>query len=427
MTLIVPLLAVAACVLVQAFFGASEIALVTADEIKVKAETARGAADARVLAGLLERRDRLLALILTGTNLATVTAAAVLTSLLYAISPDLGFVAPFILAPITLGLGEALPKMLALRRPLDFARFAARPLRLMAALLAPLLMAETYLSRALRRLVGVPPEVQSVFLTRDDLTLLIRRPAEEAVPAPDAILPAERQMIGRIFRFARLEARKVMVPLVRVEAVPLEITLAAAIELVRREGFSRLPVFDGRIVNIVGVVHIFDLLEAPDLSRPVSEVMRPVSYFSEATTADQILVAMQRTGENLAVVVDEYGGASGIVAVEDLIEEIVGEIEDEYDVREELARVINPHTLAVSARAPITQLNERFGLRLPEGVEYATIGGVVVERLGHIPKPGEHLALDDLTITVTRSDARAVRELVVHLAQPLLQEHARRR
>ena len=156
-------------------------------------------------------------------------------------------------------------------------------------------------------------------------------------------------------------------------------------------------------MNIVGVVHVFDLLEAPDLSRPVEDVMRPVVYFAESTPLDEILVTLQRTGQNLAVIVDEYGGAAGILTLEDLLEEIVGDIEDEHDVGEELVRVISPRALSASARAPVAELNERFGLRLPESGEYATIGGLVVERLGHIPKPGEQLKAGEATITVVRA------------------------
>lgn len=428
MTLDSVILVVFICVAVQAFFSASEIALVSADEIKVRAESEQGAKDSALLGGLLQRRDRLLALVLTSTNLATVIAAAVLTDFLHRLSPHGEFLAPFILAPLTLLLGESIPKMLTLRKPLVLARVAARPLHLMESVLAPLLGAETWFSRQMRRLAGIAPEVQSVFLTRDDLTLLIhRRPGDAVEAAHDAILPAERQMISRIFRFARSDARKAMVPLVRVEAVPQETTLAQAIEFVRREGFSRVPVFDKRIVNIVGVVHVFDLLDAPDLTRPVTEVMRPVSYFPEATPLDDVLLALQRTGENLAVVVDEYGGAAGIITVEDLLEEIVGDIEDEYDVREELARAVNPRTLLAAGRAPLAELNERFGLKLPESDEYATIGGLVVERLGHIPKPGEQLKVGDLTITVSHSDARAVRDVTIVAPRPMRAEAARRR
>jgi putative hemolysin len=243
----------------------------------------------------------------------------------------------------------------------------------------------------------------------------------------DAILPAERLMISRIFRFSRADARKAMVPLVRVDAVPEEMSLERAIEVVRRVGYSRLPVFRRRITDIVGIVHVFDLLQAPDLSRPVREVTRPVSYFPESMPLDEVLVAIQRTGENLAVIVDEYGGAAGIITLEDLLEEVVGEIEDEYDKAEELARVINRRTLTVMGRAPIAELNERFGLKLPEADEYATIGGLVLERLGHIPQPGEQLTVGEASITVTRSDLRAVREVLLQLSRPLRTESAKRR
>jgi putative hemolysin len=427
MTLVALALAIAACLAVQAFFAAGEIALVMADQLKVRAQSERGGKDAQLLDDLLTRRDRLLALVLTSTNLANTIAAAILTSFLFTISPHFGLLAPLILVPLTLVLGESMPKLLTLKRPLAFARFAARPLRILATALAPLLVIETALSRMVRRLAGVSSEVQSVFMTRDDLALLLHRPAGDPRTEGDAILPAERRMISRIFRFSRSEARKAMVPLIRVDAIADDTTLAAVIEAVRREGFTRLPVFNNRVVNIIGIVHVFDLLEAPDLTRPVSEVMRPVSYFPEATPLDEILVALQRTGESMAVVVDEYGGAAGIITVEDLLEEVVGEIEDEYDSREELARIVDRKTLAVVGRASISDLNDRFGLRLPEGDEYATIGGLVVEQLGHIPKPGEQLKVGDLTIAVARSDARAVRELVLHLAQPLRPEHARRR
>ncbi|MGH7863746.1 MAG: hemolysin family protein [Candidatus Binataceae bacterium] len=415
-------IAIAACIVVQMFFAASEIALVSADELKVRASSERGEKHARLLDRMLADRDRLLALTLTGNNLATIIAAVMLTSALYSIGPAWSYLAPFILAPATLVIGEAVPKLLALRNPLGFARFAGPTLRFLAMISAPLLAAETTLSRGLRRLAGVPAEAQSVFLSREDLVMLLHR--RGSTLAHDAILPVEREMISRIFRFSRAEARKAMVPLVQVDALPADSTLDAAIAALRRDGHSRIPVFQRRITDITGVIHVFDLLEAPDLTRPVTEVMRPVSYFPESMPLDEALFTFQRTGENLAVVVDEYGGASGILTLEDLLEQIVGDIADEHDSPQQLARVINPQSLAVAGRAPIAELNERYRLNLPEGDEYATIGGLVVERLGHIPKPGEQIQAGDVTITVVRSDARAVREVSVGLAQPLASEPA---
>lgn len=426
MTIVGLLAIVVACIVCQAFFAASEIALVAADEFKVRAGGERGDRAAEAVSRLLERRDRIVALMLTGNNLATVVAAATLTSFLHKMNPRWSYFAPFILAPVCLLLGESIPKMLALRAPLGLARFAARPLGFMATVLAPLLAVETALSVFLRRMAGVSAQAKGVFLSREDLTRVLQRRPEET-PSDDAILPAEQQMISRIFRFTHAEARKAMVPLIRVAAIADDTTLAGAIGILGRDAFTRIPVFRERIFNIVGVVHAFDLLEAPDLARTVGEVARPVSYFPESTPLDEILVALQRTRESLAVVVDEYGGASGIITMEDLLEEVVGEIEDEHDVREELARVTGPRTLVASAQVGIADLNDRFGLKLPEASEYATIGGLVVERLGHIPKPGEQLKAGELTITVARSDARAVREVVLQLERPLRADHARRR
>ncbi|MGB3552190.1 MAG: CNNM domain-containing protein, partial [Candidatus Binatus sp.] len=250
MTMAGLIVALAGCLVVQAFFAASEIALVSADDLKVRAGSEGGHERSRMLGELLANRDRLLALTLTGTNLATVFAAVLLTSFLHQIRPELVYLAPFILTPITLVLGEWIPKLLTLGNPHAFALFATQPLRFLAAVLAPLLGAETVMSRLLRRLAGVPADAGSVFLSREDLARLMRRRPGDASEQPhDAILPAEQLMISRIFRFSQADARKAMVPLVGVDAVPEETSLAAAIETVRREGFSRIPVFRRRITD----------------------------------------------------------------------------------------------------------------------------------------------------------------------------------
>jgi putative hemolysin len=420
--------AIAGCLLMQAFFAASEIAVVVADEKKLRHDNENESRKSRLLVTLLRRRDRVLALTLTGTNLATVAAASIFTTFLHQLGPHTSYLAPFILAPTTLLLGESLPKLITFRRPIYFARIAAWPLRVMEIVFWPLLEIESAVTRWLRRLAGVPAEMQSVFVTREDLALMIRSLVDQPQQAAeDAILPVERQMISRIFRFKSAEAWQAMVPLVRVEAAGLDTPLAEAAELARRTGYSRIPVFEKRIVNIVGVLHVFDMLEAPDLTRPVKEVMRQVVYYPESTPLEEILLAFQRTGQNLAVIVDEYGGAVGIVTLEDLLEEIVGEIEEEHGAGEELVRVISPRAIGASARASVAEINERFGLKLPESDEYASIGGLVVERLGHIPRPGEQLKAGEATITVVRADTRAVREVLITPGRPVGMEQARRR
>ena len=184
------------------------------------------------------------------------------------------------------------------------------------------------------------------------------------------------------------------------------------IALVRREKISRVPVFHVRMYNIVGIVHAFDLLGATDPRAPVATIMRPPLYVPENKLAHRQLRLMQRSGQNMAVVVDEHGGTVGIVTVEDLLEQIVGEIEDEYDQREVLYEALSDGLVRVEGGMQVDRLNELFPWGLPEG-DYETIAGLVITHLGRIARAGERVRLPTVTIEVTRADARAVRGVVV--------------
>jgi len=185
------------------------------------------------------------------------------------------------------------------------------------------------------------------------------------------------------------------------------------IALVQERGFSRLPVFHERMFNAIGVVASLDLLGVEDPDLPVTAVMREPYFVPESKPLPELLATLQAEGRNLALVVDEYGGFVGLVTVEDLVEEIVGEIQDEYDAPREHYRRVAPGVLVVSARAAVTDMNERFGWNLPQG-EYETVGGLVLERLGRVPKPGDLVYAGRVRIEVTRATARAVQELRVH-------------
>jgi putative hemolysin len=235
---------------------------------------------------------------------------------------------------------------------------------------------------------------------------------------------SEAGLVARIVRFASKTARDALVPLVDVCAVPDTASVGDALALVRERGFSRLPVFHERVFNVLGLVSSLDLLGVPDPRRPVRDVMREALFVPESKPLPELLTTLQAEGRNLAVVVDEYGGAVGLVTVEDLVEEIVGEIEDEYDVPRDLYRRIAPGVYLLSARAPVTEVNERFGWNLPQG-EYETIGGLVLERLGRVPKPGDGLPVGRVRIEVARASARAVLEVRVEEMAGLA-ERARR-
>jgi CBS domain containing-hemolysin-like protein len=225
------------------------------------------------------------------------------------------------------------------------------------------------------------------------------------------------QVIQRIFQFRETRVYEVMVPLIHIYAVRDDAPIEEAVALAAREKVSRVPVFQQRMYNIIGIVHTFDLLGETRLQAPVSSIMRPPLYVPENRLAHQQLRLMQRRGINMAVVVDEHGGTVGIVTVEDLLEEIVGEIEDEYDVREVLYQELEDGAVRVEGAMEIDRLNEIFPWRLPEG-DYETIAGLVVTELGRVPRAGVRLRLGHVTIEVTRADARAVRQVIVRPVAP---------
>jgi putative hemolysin len=230
-------------------------------------------------------------------------------------------------------------------------------------------------------------------------------------PADDSLL-SSGQVIHRIFDFRDTRVREVMVPLIHIFAVRDDARLEEVIGWIRREKVSRVPVFHERMYNIVGIVHSLDVLGVPP-DQPVASVMRPPLYVPENKLAQHQLRLMQRRGINMAVVVDEHGGAVGIVTVEDLLEEIVGEIEDEYDQREVLYETLADGAVRVQGGMEIARLNEIFPWRLPTG-DYETIAGLVITQLERIPRAGQRLRLPNVTIEVARADQRAVREVIVH-------------
>lgn len=307
-------------------------------------------------------------------------------------------------APCLLVVTDLVPRGLAAELPAKSRRRLEPVLVVLAVLLAPLIAVEWLLGRVLLgRLSGAAPALVAL---RRLGGWLAARPGRELLDVSEAGL------VDRIARFAGKTARDSLVPLVDVCAVSDTATVGEAVLAIRERGFSRLPVFHDRIFNVIGIVSSHELLGIADLGRPVTDAMREALFVPESKGMPELLATLQAERRNLAVVVDEYGGAVGLVTVEDVVEEIVGEIEDEYDAPRELYRRVASGVYAVSARAQVSEVNERFGWNLPQG-EYETVGGLVLERLGRVPKPGDALWAGRVRIQVTRATARAVLEIQV--------------
>jgi CBS domain containing-hemolysin-like protein len=390
----------------EAFFSGSEMAVVSCDKLKIRRDSSEGVRGARLVESMLERPEWLLGTTLVGTNLAVVTNMILVTFLaIDGIDRGGEFYAVLVMAPVVLFWGEILPRTL-FRQKADFlAPRVIYPVWAASRVFAPVLWFITAIPRVLPRASSTPEEDGVELLQREDLKLLLR------LPDGGSDMPREeRKMVDRLIELSGKKVDEVMIPLVDVVAVPEESTLEEAVRIMVEKGHSRLPVFRERIVNIVGLLHHFDLLLKKDLSGGIRASARPVFYVPETKQVYELLLDMKKRGHNMAIAVDEYGGATGIITVEDILEEIVGEIEDEYDPKRSLYTKIGPSAYRLDARIEIDHMNERFQLDLPAG-SYETLGGLLMSHIGRIPEEGEVLRLENLVFTVEEATPRSIRKV----------------
>ena len=406
---ILPWLVVALCIVGEAFFAMSELSIVSANRIRLEEASRAGNTAAQRVLWFRDRPDRLFGTTLLGTNLSTVTGSTVASLTLMQIDPARGeWWAMLLMAPLVLIGGEIIPKSIGQTRADSMAQLLAGPLLLVNRLFTPVILIIGGYTSFLYRVMGIDESSRDAIVSREELVLLMQ-PSDE----PSEIEDDEREMITRIFAFNELRARDSMVPLAEMVGIVHDSTVLEAVELIARVGFSRLPVFDQRIDNVVGILHHLALLTAADSSLKVSSLMRPAYFVPATQEVDEVMIILQREAASAAIVVDEFGGAVGLLTLEDIIEEIVGEIHDEYDSRAGLWRQVNDGYV-IDSRATVDELNQEFGLGIPEDANYETIAGFILEELRHIPRVGEFVELPDGgRLTVTRASARAIQE--VHL------------
>jgi putative hemolysin len=392
--------------LLEGFFAASEIALVSANRRRLHHRAAEGHRGARLALKLLGQPEYLLATTLLGAYMSAAANTILVTAfLLKVLGPEGTLPAMLILPPVILILGEIIPKSIGRQQAGVLAERLAPALWTASWVIYPITLVFASLSRLVLYLTGAPKTGHLPFITREDLRLVVTKSGPEV-----DLKGKERLFIHRILQFSLRTVKEVMMPLIRVTAIPDTLSVAQALEEFRTTRFSRLPVYHRRIDNITGVLHDFDLLGQPVSERPVKPLIRPVTYVPELKKIDRLLAEMQRQGIHLAVVVDEYGGASGIVTIEDLLEEIVGEITDEFDQEVSPFKKLGEGHYLISARMEIKALNETLHLDLPAG-DYETLGGFLISQLGDLPRGGERWRYRNLTFTVRQAEPRVVKEV----------------
>ena len=264
--------------------------------------------------------------------------------------------------------------------------------------------------RSLRRLLRASRRREVPQVSEEELLAMA-----EAAEASDAIEPEERELIGQIIEFGDTVAREVMVPRTDMVAMSNRHTVAEAIDIVIEHGYSRVPVYGEGIDDVVGVVHAKDLMRAErerGTDSAAVAVARIPHFVPETKRISLLLREMQAEKFHIAIVVDEYGGTAGVVTLEDLIEELVGEIVDEFDVEEPMIERVAPGTVRVNGRVPIDELSEVLGAPLPNG-DWDTVGGLIFNTLGHVPDEGETLVVEGWELLVERITGRRIARVIV--------------
>jgi magnesium and cobalt exporter, CNNM family len=392
-----------ACLGATIFFSMAEMSFIAANRLRLRHLAEEGHRTAARYLESFRRPERVLSTAMMGVTVAQIVAASAAT---WALLPTLGGLAPLVvtavLTPIMLVFGEIIPKAVAREWASVLILRLYRPLVWVGRALAPLVaFAQTVVPAVLRLFGGDKPDVRQ-FVSREELKALLQlQPGEADVTAQEA------EMVEKIFDLGETTVREVLVPLVDGAMLPRSATPADAVALIEARGFSRLPIFDQRETNLVGVVSALDVFARGADVATMDALMREPYYVPETKRIDDLLREMQRARTHMAIVVDEYGGAIGIVTLEDILEEIVGAIEDEHDRTPASVERLPDGSYWVAARTNIDELNEVLDWTLPKE-DYETVAGLVLATLHRIPRTGEEFQVPGYTITVLEADPRRV-------------------
>jgi putative hemolysin len=392
------------CLLGEGFFSGSEIALVSANRLQLKVRAEEGHRGASLALQLLERPEFLLGTCLIGTNVCTVAASTVAAvEFAHRLGNQGELWVALSLFPLILLFGELIPKSVYREHADTLVTRIIYPLKAASVVLTPLLHILEATTRTVIGLGGLDASTEDS-TSREDLQRMIDESETIDIDAD------EREHIQRVFEFGEADIEDVMVPLIEVVMVAGSATASEALDAIIEHGHSWLPVYEGRVDRVVGMLHHSDLLLLTDTRQAVRELMKTVKFVPESKRIEGLFREFRAERQSLAIAVDEYGGAVGLVTREDLLEEIVGEIDDEHDARDRKVRKVGPNSWMVNARVEEELLEETTGFQMPEG-DYETLAGFVLMRLGHIPRVGERILEGNWRIEVTRANDRAILEV----------------
>jgi len=397
--------------LLSFMFSGLETGMLSIDQLKLERDAKKNRSH-KALLSFVRQPDKFLGTILIGNNIANVILASISTLIVASLGSlafDARYTALFVGA-IVLIFGEIIPKAIFRDNADTIVPKFFPVLQVFYFLLKPFVAIVTWMNKALRKMLKLEEGYQYDYLTKDDLSFLLSQTEGDSISAP------QMEMIEDALDFTELEARNVMIPRTDIVAISENATIAEAIELAREEGFTRYPVYRNNIDDIVGVLIIYDVLKKDcKLDMKAGDIMHEPLFAPENTDMDILLKEMQTKRRSMAIIVDSYGGTAGIITMEDILEEIVGEIEDEYDVDEEDNDVeqIGPNTWLAAADVDIDRLADDYGIELPEG-DYETIAGLILDHLERIPHQGQVITINPYRIQVLQATPKKIIKVKIH-------------
>ena len=417
---ITQLIFLAVLIFLSALFSSAETAFLSTNKIRLRNLQEEGEKKADLVLFMLDNQNKLISALLVGNNIVNIGSSALATKMATEAFGNAGVgIATGIMTLLVLVFGEVIPKNLAAAHAETWAMFIAPFIRLVSFVLTPVVFLLTKLSDFVVHFSKSDDE-EDTTITEDEFKILVNVGQEEGV-----LDESESEMINSIFEFDETVVKAIMVPRIDIVAVDVEDSINEALRIIVDGGHSRIPAYEESIDNIVGILYakdIFAHLDADFDTMKVKELLRPAYYIPETKKVSDLLNELRLKKVHMAIILDEYGGTNGLVTIEDLIEEIIGDIQHEYDVEDDLIVTHGEDHLVADARAPIGDVEDAFDVELDEEIledsEADTIGGLAFEHLGGIPAVGDEVTVGRFLIRIVDVSGRRISKVEILLLPP---------
>lgn len=401
--------------MLSAFFSSAETALTTVNRIRIRSLADDGSKRAKTVLKITDNSGKMLSAILIGNNIVNVAAASITTSLAYSLGGSAVAIANAVITVAILLFGEITPKTTATIHAEKLALIYAPIISIFMKIMTPVIFIINGLSNAVLLLLRIDPNAKNQTMTENELRTIVDVSHEDGVIESD-----EKEMIYNVFDLGDAKAKDVMVPRVHVTFADVNTTYEELIEIFREDKFTRLPIFEDSTDNVIGTINMKDLLLFDNTKEfHIRDILREAYFTYEYKNISELLVEMREASFNIAIVLDEYGDTAGLITLEDILEEIVGEIHDEYDENEEdFIKEIDEREYMIEGSTNLDDLNDRLDLQL-ESEDYDSLGGFIIEHLDRLPEEGDSITTEDgLRLVVESLDKNRIESVHAYLPEP---------